>query len=171
MRPKRADLATARLIVRSTQRSDAVDVAASMDDHVLREHGWSQAIKQAWVDTVAAGELQRSLLAVCDKETGRLVGTISVQPSPAGFHIGNVGVMLGPEGRGRGYAAEALTVALPYFHSLGLPRLVIETAEDNVAMRRSAEAAGATLTESYVHELPDGRRVSAVRYEHSAGRA
>jgi RimJ/RimL family protein N-acetyltransferase len=157
---------TERLIVRSTQPPDAAAVGATLDDEVLTAHGWREEDRQSWVECIERGELQPSVLAVCDRATGQVLGTVSVAPSHMGFQIGSVGVMLGPDGRGRGIAAEALSAALPYFHSLGLEELVIETDEDNIAMRRSAEAVGATLAQRYTHELPNGRRVAAVRYRH-----
>jgi RimJ/RimL family protein N-acetyltransferase len=163
----RAELTTERLIVRSSRRQDAAEVAAALDEVVLRAHGWSDDIKKSFIELIEGSEMQHTLLVVCDRSSERVVGTLHMSPvMPVGVGIGSIGVMLGPEGRGRGFAAEALRVALPYFHSLGVEVLLIETDVDNSAMRRSAEAAGATLKEHYDHQLPDGRRVPAVRYVH-----
>jgi hypothetical protein len=42
---------------------------------------------------------------------------------------------------------------------------VIEMPVDHAAMRRVAEQVGCRLIDEYVHRLPNGRRVPAVRYE------
>ena len=63
------------------------------------------------------------------------------------YYAGNVGYQIEPPYRGHHYAAKALRLLLGRAKQYALPRFTVSCAVDNLASRKSCEAAGGTLCE------------------------
>jgi RimJ/RimL family protein N-acetyltransferase len=72
---------------------------------------------------------------------GRAVGGIGFKGQPDGGCI-EIGYGLAPSARGNGYAAEAVVALLAIAADHGVPKVIAETALDNVASQRSLIRAG-----------------------------
>jgi len=80
-------------------------------------------------------------LLVVDAASDRPAGLINLQFRPG--RDASVAYRIFPAWRGRGYAARALELLTQWvFDDLGLPRLVLEIDEENVASIRVAERCG-----------------------------
>jgi RimJ/RimL family protein N-acetyltransferase len=140
-------------------------MVAALDDEVTAAHGWTDQTRSQWLRLIKSDAVRRRarsiiVLVICDRGSGQPLGSVSVdlrRPLPA------LGVILGPTARGRGIAAEAIQAFLPLLVPRGLRTIAIETAENNAAMRAVAERLGFEVDERYVHELPDGTQVNALR--------
>ena len=79
-----------------------------------------------------------SFLAVCLKDTGRLIGLVALNPEgEADRHEFNLGYVFNFDYHGRGYATEACRAALDHaFERLGAQRVVSGTAAANGASCR-----------------------------------
>jgi RimJ/RimL family protein N-acetyltransferase len=154
-------LLTPRLALRAAQPQDAAAVAWVFDQVVHEAHGWTGGLRPTVGDRLRAARSSTDDLVVCDRTTGEVLGTFTLVRRGGCTRIG---VSFGPRGRGRGLAREALTALVPWMQQVGFPAPVIETAVSNVAMRRTAEAVGFVVGREYVHRLPNGSRVPAVRY-------
>jgi RimJ/RimL family protein N-acetyltransferase len=152
---------TDRLVLRYPRRGDIEAVDAILDDVVVAAQGWTPESRAEYVAAMGRPQHRHSYLVVCARRRGTVLGLLSLGMSNGSYALG---VNLGPEGRGRGLGAEAVAAAVPYLARLGVSGLVIETAESNVAMRRSAERAGFAVKERYEQTLPDGTCVPALRY-------
>ncbi|GAA4681025.1 GNAT family N-acetyltransferase [Phytohabitans rumicis] len=74
------------------------------------------------------------------------VGSIDLSLAPTDPYAGEVGFLVAPESRGRGYAVAALRALAEWgFDELGLARIVWKAHVGNVASRRVAEKAGFTI--------------------------
>lgn len=152
---------TDRLVLRHPRQGDVEAVDAVLDDVVVAAQGWTPESRAAYVAAMGRPQHRYSYLVVCARRRGTVLGVLSLGMSNGSYALG---VNLGPDGRGRGLGAEAVAAAVPYLARLGVSRLVIETAESNRAMRRTAERAGFTAEGRYEQTLPDGTRAPAVRY-------
>jgi RimJ/RimL family protein N-acetyltransferase len=160
---RRIQVRTERLLLWHPRRSDTAAVLAPLDDVTLRAQGWTDdTLRVVTSMLLSSREYRNGHLVLSDLSTREIFGTLSIGITAEG-NLG-LGFLVGPRGRGRGLALEALRGALPYFHGRGASSFVIETAAANVAMRRIAEAARFTHEADYVHMLPNGKEVPAVRY-------
>jgi predicted acetyltransferase len=79
---------------------------------------------------------------------------------------GNIGYVVVPGYRRRGYATEMLTQGLTIARSLGLTRVLVTCDEDNLASRRTIEKCGGVYEDSFADA---GLRVPKRRYWISLG--
>ncbi len=76
---------------------------------------------------------------------------------------GHLGYFVGPEWRGRGYAARAARLLLPLARAHGFERLWITCDVDNAASRRTCERLGAVLVEVVPRREPGAARGAPAR--------
>jgi RimJ/RimL family protein N-acetyltransferase len=83
--------------------------------------------------------------SVVEISTGALVGTALLWGVDTHNRRAHLGLTLMPDARGRGLGADVVSLLCRYgFSILGLHRLQIETASDNLAMQKTAHKAGFT---------------------------
>lgn len=146
--------------------ADAADIAASIDDEVVRAFGWDEEERRLAVVamTTPSGAWATRAWLARDARTGSLVACTEVTREPARPGTGVIGIWVAPAHRGQGLATEVLRLVLANQAQAGYERLELATAIDNLAMQRAALAAGAREVERYRHTLPDGEVVDAIRY-------
>lgn len=158
---------TERVELRRVRRGDAEALRAVYDDQVLAAQGWTAE----QVDRVDQWVERRRFLpyqwVVVDRATDAVVGDISVRMD-GGLHY--LGLSLGPAGRRRGFGSDAVGLVVDRMlkHTGGW--IVIDTAEDNVAMQRIAEQQGFTRLGPFLETLPNGTEEVSVRYSLPIGK-
>ncbi|WP_037361202.1 GNAT family N-acetyltransferase [Amycolatopsis orientalis] len=82
-------------------------------------------------------------------EDGQVLGGIALRTGPAEYvrWAGHLGFGIRPSGRGRGLAAWALRQMLPEARRLGLSRVLLVCAGENLASAKTIERAGGVLEE------------------------
>jgi len=94
-------------------------------------------------------------------EHGTVFGAISLRHTLTGFLLragGHVGYGIRPSARRRGLATWALAEVLPEARALGIGRLLVTCAEDNVGSARTIEKNGGALADVRPTELGMTRR-------------
>jgi RimJ/RimL family protein N-acetyltransferase len=82
--------------------------------------------------------------ALIDRQTGRFAGSLHLRPAGPP-HVADVGFVVHPAFRGRGYATRALRLVSEWaFTQADFVRLELGTKRDNLASQRAAMAAGFT---------------------------
>jgi ribosomal-protein-serine acetyltransferase len=136
--------------LRSLEPEDADTVFAAIEADRERLRKWFP-----WVDkTVSSAEprafIERSRASETDVEAvgiwvnGELAGTIGMRVDPMGNH-GEIGYWLAKSFEGRGLVTKGCRALIEHgLHELGLHRIQIEAAPDNVRSRAVAERLGFT---------------------------
>lgn len=146
-----SDIATARLVVRALRPADAEAVFRYRSDpEVCRFQIWEPS-SLAEVDDFIARMIAHEpdtpgtwyQLAICERETGRLVGDCGLHFPVDREHEAEFGVSLAPEFQGRGYATEAVGAVLGYlFDTLRKHRVFASVDPRNYASVRLLERIG-----------------------------
>ena len=133
---------TSRLAIRNFYAGDWCDLHEMIVQYQASEvaqydHKWptSEDEIKGVVEWLSGGD---SYLAVCVRETGKLIGLFALNPKeePDSRTFG-FGYVFHPGYRGRGYATEAGRAVLDYaFHALGAEGLSTGTAKANEPSRR-----------------------------------
>jgi len=80
------------------------------------------------------------------KLRGKVVGFLALWVmEERGEHVGSIGVSVHPDYWGKGIATKLVRASIELARALNVRKLVIETVEENVAMRRVAEKLGFEL--------------------------
>lgn len=129
-------LTTGRLVLRDIVDADVDRIVAQFGEHESREHILRSHRDLRHVARVYAGvlaynryyedwtEREHLRLAVCLKDSGVLVGSISLSDAVAGGTAARIGWHYGVEHAGRGYATEAAAELLTYaFDDVGVARV------------------------------------------------
>jgi ribosomal-protein-alanine N-acetyltransferase len=141
-------LETERLIIRNFQASDwqalhKLIVQYQASEFAPYDHQWPTALEEIKKITewFAGGD---SFLAVCLKDTGQLIGFVSLNPEQGDDQRQfNTGYVFNPDSHGQGYAAEACEAILRRaFDQLQAYRVVSGTAAVNQASCRLLERLG-----------------------------
>ncbi|MBO7252588.1 MAG: GNAT family N-acetyltransferase [Oscillospiraceae bacterium] len=167
-------LETERLILRPLNREDLWDLhALRTQPEVARMAGWQvsdnlEATEKWLQESICDGEN----LAVVLKETGRMVGTLSLQKRP--WHIypidrnlrgRELGCDLGKEYWGRGLMPEALKALCRFcFETLHYDFLTAGHFVGNRQSRRVIEKCGFTMLFEDDRRLPSGQTVHLCTY-------
>lgn len=164
-------LGTERLVLRSFEPSDAVDVYAyAQSDKVGPMAGWaphatledSRRMVQGFIES---GEVW----AVVEKKTGHVIGTVSLHRDFKRRMEGcrQLGYALGEKYWGQGFATEACSEALRYaFEELDCPVVSVNHFPHNQKSRRVIRKLGFTCEGTLRHavRLPDGAPADLVTY-------
>ncbi|WP_266168272.1 GNAT family N-acetyltransferase [Dyella subtropica] len=108
--------------------------------------GYARADSEAWIAHSHAGWQRGELFAfaIVDTETQTVVGGLGLNQFNRQHRSANLGYWIRHSRQGGGIASEAVSVIARFgFDTLGLVRVEIVVAEDNLASRRCAEKAGA----------------------------
>lgn len=144
-------LETGRLRLRAFEAGDVGDVAAACADPLIQRwlplpSPYTDEDARAWVtegahaDRLAGCGIQR---AMAPTDGGRLVGSVGLVRIDRRHASGEVGYWVAPWARRRGYAVEATRALARWgLGTLGLARVELRAAPENVASQRVALRAG-----------------------------
>jgi ribosomal-protein-serine acetyltransferase len=151
----RRELETARLRLRPVYLEDAATVYASIRESIeplARWMDWCHAgyrreDSDAWIaSTRSAWEAGGAYEFLVFERSGRHVGAVGLNQFNRANNCTNLGYWVRQSGQRQGYAVEAVRrIARFAFDVAKFQRVEIVAAVDNVASRRVAERAGATL--------------------------
>jgi RimJ/RimL family protein N-acetyltransferase len=146
------EIRTARLVLRRHRREDVDDVCAyAGDDESAR---WVPSLAapyraedaRRWIEQGAPAEWAAggAQFAVVEHASGRVVGGIGLHHVHRVSGVAEVGYVIGPGARGRGYATEAVVAVATWAFRNGIARLELMTDPANTTSQRVALAAGFT---------------------------
>jgi RimJ/RimL family protein N-acetyltransferase len=134
-------LAADGVVLRVPNAGDAVWITKASNDPDIARFiiGMPSPFMQRWASGTDAE------LVIADAESGDPLGLISLRVAERDPGLAAVGYWLRAEARGRGAATVALRLIARWaFDALGVQRLELTTAPDNVASQRVAERVGFT---------------------------
>ena len=146
-------LTTQRLILRPFTLADAPAVQhlagewAVADTTANIPHPYEDGVAETWISSHAEQFEQRTgvVFAVTLKETGELVGAISLFSIRAAFERAEMGYWIGVPYWNKGYCSEAAKALIGYgFNELGLNRVFAEHMTRNPGSGRVMQKAGMT---------------------------
>lgn len=146
-------LHTDRLVLRELVKEDALALHRMRSDERVMRHiprDLEQAVEESerLIATIAEGRAANSSLtwAITMKESGEMVGTIGYYRLQLEHHRGEIGYLLHPDHWGKGFASEALAVALDHgFREFGFHSIEAVTDPENNASNKLLERSGFTL--------------------------
>jgi RimJ/RimL family protein N-acetyltransferase len=150
------------------------DFIDTIDDEVRRRQGYDDETVARWRRDLLLFMGFRYqghpvLLAVCDGETGALIGQYSTTEITPDGRSASLGWWLSAAGRGRGLGVESLVLALDYVHTdLGIPHLTMGCGHDNGRAKAQILRAGARFTHEAPFAMPNGANITALWFEHVA---
>lgn len=154
-------LATDGLTLRAADDADASWITEAYDDPEIAEFIVGTPPPRRWT----TGEYVE--LVIADAPRGEPLGVVVLRIAERDSGLAAVGYWLRPEARGRGIATTAVKLLARWaFHEVGVQRLELTTAPENVASQRVAERAGFTR-EGVLRGLiaaKDGGRQDAVMF-------
>jgi RimJ/RimL family protein N-acetyltransferase len=151
-------LAADGVVLRVPNNSDAVWITKAWDDPDIARFivAMPSPFTQRWASVTDAE------LVIADAASGEPLGVVSLRVAERDPGLGAVGYWLLPDARGRGAATVALRLVARWaFEALGVQRLELTTASENVASQRVAERAGFTregVLRGFVSTKNNGRR-------------
>jgi len=165
-------LSTARLVLRTFDPSDAVDVYAyAQNPKVAAMAGFAPHTSLEESREMVRKFIQKGeIWAIVEKSTGRVIGTISLQADskrPKMENARSMGYMLGEECWGQGYATEACREVLRYaFEELGCEVVSVNHFPTNQKSRRVIKKLGFTPEGTLRHavRLPDETVTDVMTY-------
>jgi RimJ/RimL family protein N-acetyltransferase len=153
---------TERLTLRPHTKDDFDDVYAFQSrPEVARYLYWDartpdevrDALEEKVGESVLTDDGQRLSLAVVWRETGQVVGQVSLKWLSREHRQGEIGFVFHPDYQGRGLAREAAEVVLRLgFADLGLHRVIGRCDSLNVASYRLLERLGMRREAHFVHD-------------------
>jgi RimJ/RimL family protein N-acetyltransferase len=159
-----------QVVLRPLRGADAPALAADLDQVVIAEMGWTDAHVAGYGEFMRHPYLLSQLghLAICERETSKVIGEVSLANVDERYGNAEMGVWLGPDGRGRGLGTEIFRLAFATYHQAGLTLILCVTSTANQAIQHILPRVGATFLDQRPHELPDGRLIDSLWYEHRA---
>ena len=166
-------LAAGGIVLRTLEPRDVPWVTAACSDRELSRYvpgipypyaeadarGFIERAARAWAEGSAA------TFVISNVADGTGLGTIGLHLAAGDTGVAQVGYWLTREARGRGAATIAVQLVARWaFAAVGIDRLSLQTAPENVASQRVAERAGFTregLLRAWM-PTPDGRRHSVM---------
>jgi len=146
-------LATDRLVLRDFQSADMDAYAAMRSEHSHRWHAAedltparSAELVGWFIDWSRETPRLRYQLAIIERDTDRLVGTVGVRRNPDDPTEAGFGCELAEACRGRGYAREAAQALFDFaFNHWALNRIVADTLTGNRDAIRLAQSLGFSI--------------------------
>ncbi len=166
-------LAAGGIVLRRLEPSDIPWITAACSDRELSRYipgipyPYAQADARAFIDraTGAWADGSAATFVISEVTDGTGLGTIALHLAAGDAGLAQVGYWLTREARGRGAATIAVQLVSRWaFTVVGIDRLSLQTAPENVASQRVAERAGFTregLLRAWM-PTPDGRRHSVM---------
>ena len=147
------DLETERLVLRPMRVTDTADMFAYAHDPAVTQYLlWrphpDPAYTRSYLEYIAGRYRIGTCYdwAVVCREDGHMIGTCGFAGIDCAHNVGEIGYVINPAYRGRGYAAEAVTRVLKFgFDVLGLHRVEARYILGNDASRRVMEKTGMTF--------------------------
>lgn len=153
-------LAAEGVVLRAPDDGDAPWITQAWNDPDIAEFIVGMPPPRRWTSSAAAE------LVIADAGHGEPLGLISLRIAERDPGLAAVGYWLRPEARGRGAATVAVQLVARWaFDELGVQRLELTTAPENVASQRVAERVGFTregVLRGLVATKDDGRRDSVM---------
>ena len=110
---------------------------------------WLERVKyMSREDTVIAGHVPANTLFAVRKSDGKVVGIIDIRHRLNDYmlkYAGHIGYTVLPSERLKGYGYQQLMLALEFCKSIGLDRVLITCADENIASAKTIEKAGGVL--------------------------
>lgn len=166
-------LAAGGIVLRTLESRDIPWITAACSDRELSRYvpgipyPYGEADARAFIERAARAWAERSAatFVISNAPDGTGHGTIGLHLAAGDTGLAQVGYWLAPEARGRGAATIAVQLVSRWaFAAVGIDRLSLQTAPENVASQRVAERAGFTregLLRAWM-PTPDGRRHSVM---------
>ena len=141
------EIQTERLLLRPWKSEDLEDLYAySQCDEVGSMAGWRPHTSRAEAEKALAEYMTQELhWALVDKENGRVIGAVKLNPDPnrGRFYAKAISFVLSPSHWGRGLMTEAVRAVIGYaFRELGIDLLSAFHYEGNQRSRRVIEKCG-----------------------------
>jgi RimJ/RimL family protein N-acetyltransferase len=166
-------LAAGGIVLRRPEPSDIPWITAACSDRELTRYipgipyPYAQADARAFIDRAAGAwaEGSAATFVISEVTDGTGLGTIALHLAAGDAGLAEVGYWLTREARGRGAATIAVQLVSRWaFAVVGVDRLSLQTAPENVASQRVAERAGFTRegTLRAWMPAPGGRRHSVM---------
>src|SRR5262245_33441525 len=155
-----AHLAADGVVLRVPNDGDASWITEAYDDPEIAQFIVGMPPPPRWASSTEAE------FVIADAAHAEPLGLISMRIAEQDHGLAAVGYWLRPEARGRGAATVAVQLIARWaFDELGVQRLELTTAPENVASQRVAERAGFTregVLRGLVATKNDGRRDSVM---------
>ena len=124
--------------------------------------GWLDLLKaHAYEETLPVGRVPASTFFSVRKSDGKVVGIIDIRHRLNDYllnYAGHIGYTILPSERRNCYGYQQLMLALDFCKSIGINRVLITCADDNVASAKTIEKAGGVL-ENKILNTENGRCV------------
>ena len=157
-------LETDRLVLRNFRPDDRQDlqdmsIHYGASEYAQYDHAWPTATEdiKGMAEWFATGD---QFHAVCLKETGKLIGLISLDHSKEDKSAFGLGYVFHPSFHGQGYGGEGCRAVLDHaFRKLGAQQVTSNTAEANLpscAMLRSLGFSETGRSTASFRETPEG---------------
>jgi RimJ/RimL family protein N-acetyltransferase len=150
------------VVLRGVGPRDAKALAATIDSAVIVENRMPSNAAVT-LRRVARWFTLPSHVAICNADTGRVVGAIALTPDLERMEA-NLGIWIGPQERGQRHATDALAAYAPTLHDRGFSKVIADTSVDNRAMRAALEHAGFESTGNVTFTFHTGETIRAARY-------
>lgn len=152
-----------RVVLRLIGRRDGSAVARTIDQVVLDENRWPPDSADRMKRLARRGALHHDAV-IRDASTDIVVGVVSLNfDEPR--RTATLGIWIGPEHRGNGYASDAAAAAARLAHGMGYGTTAL-TSQTNTPVHRALERAGFVRTGTVEHVFATGEAIDAIRFEY-----
>jgi RimJ/RimL family protein N-acetyltransferase len=149
--------------IRSLTARDADALAATIDVDVMAENRWDPGVRDRFIEVIRNSQPTLAF-AICDHATGDVAGVIQLAPSSLAESEWDLGIWIGPEHRGRGFASEAVPLFVSTLNNKVYPSVGASTSVGNIAVQRAVQRAEFVEVNRYRHQFDNGDGIEAIRY-------
>jgi RimJ/RimL family protein N-acetyltransferase len=163
LRPPAPLISGERVVLRPLGRRDGPALARTIDQAVLDENrlppDTAEQAKRLVRRTAVA-----NWAAICDASSRDVVGVVTMEFDEPRRNA-TLGIWIGPDHRGKGYASDATAAAARLALGMGYDTTAL-TSQANTAMQRALERGGFVRTGTVEHVFDTGEVIEAIRFEH-----